>query len=85
MASKLQEMAAAGDPWAVARLAKLQTEGRAASLRGWAIKRAAAERNPGGMFDTAEQDARDIREWTDGPRPAPWRIYRLAEALRRGR
>ena len=32
-------------------------------------------------FAQALRDAADIREWTDGPRPAPWRIYRLAQAL----
>jgi hypothetical protein len=33
-------------------------------------------------FAEAMQAAREIREWTDGPRAAPWRIYRLAQALK---
>jgi hypothetical protein len=32
-------------------------------------------------FAEALRDAAEIRQWTDGPRPAPWRIYRLAQAL----
>ena len=33
------------------------------------------------IFEAAMRDAADIRQWTDGPRPAPWRVYRLAQAL----
>jgi hypothetical protein len=29
----------------------------------------------------AMRDATDIRQWTDGPKPEPWRVYRLARAL----
>jgi hypothetical protein len=30
----------------------------------------------------ALRDAADIRQWTDGARVAPWRIYRLAQAFK---
>jgi hypothetical protein len=39
----------------------------------------AAPANP--AFAEALRDAAEIRRWTDGPRAAPWRIYRLAQAL----
>ena len=64
--SKLKEMAAAGNPWAVRMLAQAQQAQSAA-------------KDP--AFAEALRDARDIREWTDGPRASSWRIYRLAEAL----
>jgi hypothetical protein len=35
-------------------------------------------------FAQALRDAADIREWTDGPKVASWRIYRLAQALMNG-
>jgi hypothetical protein len=38
--SKLKAMAAVGNPWAVATLARKQAEGRAAGLRGAAMQRA---------------------------------------------
>lgn len=34
------------------------------------------------VFAEAMRAALDIREWTDGPKPASWRVYRLAQALR---
>lgn len=64
--SKLEGMAAAGDPWAIRMLAQ------ARQARSPAKEAAFAE---------AMRDATDIREWTDGPRPASWRVYRLAQAL----
>ena len=36
-------------------------------------------------FAEAMRDARDIREWTDGPNPSDWRVGRLAQALCDGR
>jgi hypothetical protein len=65
-ASKLKAMAAAGDPWAIKMLAQ-----------------ARQARSPAkdAAFSSAMADATDIRQWTDGPRPASWRIYRLAQAL----
>jgi hypothetical protein len=65
--SKLKAMAAAGDPWAIETLAKA---------------RAQPARPKDAAFEEALRDAADIREWTDGPRPAPWRVYRLAQALK---
>ena len=41
----------------------------------------ARERPIDAAFAEALRDAAEIRQWTDGPRPAPWRIYRLAQAL----
>jgi hypothetical protein len=67
--SKLKAMAAAGDPWAVATLARLRAEAKAP----------ARPKDP--AFAEAMRDAAEIRQWTDGPRPAPWRVYRLAQAL----
>ena len=32
-------------------------------------------------FAEAMRDAADIRQWTDGPKVASWRVYRLAQAL----
>jgi hypothetical protein len=65
--SKLKAMAEAGNPWAVRMLAQARQQAQSPA------KDAA--------FSEAMRDAADIREWTDGPRPAPWRIYRLAQAL----
>lgn len=67
--SKLKQMAAAGDPWAIKMLAQ-----------------ARQARSPArdGVFAEAMRDATDIRQWTDGPRAASWRIYRLAQALNNG-
>jgi hypothetical protein len=49
----------------------------------WAIKTLAKLRAQSAKpKDDALAAATDIRQWTDGPNPAPWRIYRLAEALR---
>ncbi len=61
-------MAEAGNPWAIKTLAKMRAE--------------AARPPKGRAFDKAMQAATDIRQWTDGPNPAPWRIQRLAAALR---
>jgi len=81
--SKLKAMAAAGDPWAVATLAKARAQGRAAAARGRAIQRGlAAPRAVDPAFEQAMRDATDIRRWTDGPNAPGWRIYRLAEALK---
>lgn len=71
--SKLKAMAAAGDRWAIDTLARMQAQGRAAA------KGAAKPRNP--ALGEAMRDAEEIRQWTDGPKPAPWRVYRLAQAL----
>lgn len=27
------------------------------------------------------QAAREVRSWTDGPRPTPWRVLKLARAM----
>ena len=67
--SKLKAMAAAGNPWAIETLAKARAQAMAP----------ARSKDP--AFAEAMRDAADIREWTDGPRPAPWRVYRLAQAL----
>ena len=50
----------------------------------WAIKTLAKARAQAAQppKDDAVRAATDIRQWTDGPNPAPWRIYRLAAALR---
>ena len=45
----------------------------------WEGERIARDRDPD------VEAATDIREWTDGPKPAPWRVYRLAQALKNGR
>jgi hypothetical protein len=80
--SKLKAMAAAGDPWAVATLAKARAQGRAAAANGRAIQRGLAAPKPvDPAFAEAMRDARDIRQWTDGPNPSSWRVYRLAQAL----
>jgi hypothetical protein len=67
--SKLKAMAEAGDPWAIKMLAQ---------ARGQAMQRSPAK---DAAFSAAMRDAADIREWTDGPRAASWRIYRLAQAM----
>ena len=80
--SKLKQMAEAGDPWAVKTLREARKRGRVAGKRGAAMQRGLLvkpARDP--AFDEALRDAAEIRQWTDGPRPAPWRIYRLAQAL----
>jgi hypothetical protein len=79
-------MAEAGDPWAIATLAKARAQGRAAGLHGAAMQRGEASARPKDpAFAQAMLDAEDIRQWTDGPKPARWRIYRLAQALVDGR
>jgi hypothetical protein len=70
--SKLKAMAAVGDPWAIATLAKARAQAMAP----------ARPKDP--AFAEAMRDASDIRQWTDGPKPAPWRVYRLAQALTNG-
>jgi hypothetical protein len=70
--SKLKAMAAAGNPWAIETLAKARALASAP----------ARPKDP--AFAEAMRDATDIRQWTDGPRPAPWRVYRLAQALTDG-
>lgn len=65
--SKLKDMAEAGNLWAIQTLAKMQA---AAGL----------PKDP--AFAEALRDATDIRQWTDGPNPPPWRVYRLAQALK---
>ena len=80
--SKLKAMAEAGDAWAIKTLREAQERGRAAGKRGRAMQRGQLVKpatNP--AFEQAMRDARDIREWTDGPRASSWRIYRLAQAL----
>jgi hypothetical protein len=67
--SKLKQMAAAGNPWAIEMLAKARAQAMAP----------ARPKDP--AFTEAMRDAADIRQWTDGPRVAPWRVYRLAQAL----
>jgi hypothetical protein len=79
--SKLKQMAAAGDPWAIATLAKAQAQGRAAARRGAAMQREGTAPAKDPAFAEAMRDATDIRQWTDGPKPSPWRVYRLAQAL----
>ena len=76
--SKLKQMAEAGNPWAIETLAKARA---GATAHAAAAMREALSTGP---FAEAMRDARDIREWTDGPRPAPWRVYRLAQALKNG-
>jgi len=41
----------------------------------------AAPRPVDPVFEEAMRDAMDIRQWTDGPNPSSWRVYRLAQAL----
>jgi hypothetical protein len=67
--SKLKQMAEAGDPWAIATLAKARAQAMAP----------ARPKDP--AFAEAMRDATDVRQWTDGPKPASWRVYRLAQAL----
>jgi hypothetical protein len=67
--SKLKQMAEAGNPWAIETLAKARAQALAP----------ARPKDP--AFAEAMRDATDIRQWTDGPKPAPWRIHRLAQAL----
>jgi hypothetical protein len=71
--SKLKDMAAAGNPWAIETLAKARAQAMAP----------ARPKDP--AFAEAMRDATDIRQWTDGPRLAPWRVHRLAQALSDGR
>ena len=80
---KLRQMAEAGDPWAIKT-----TRGPGARTRGrqrrhgdaaWPLVKPATD----AALEQAMRDATDIREWTDGPRASPWRIYRLAQALNR--
>jgi hypothetical protein len=95
--SKLKRMAETGNPWAIETLARMQAQGRAAGLHGAAMQRGkrlpaerAAYREAQRLGERMARDrdppeveaARDIREWTDGPKPAPWRVYRLAQALK---
>lgn len=68
--SKLKDMAEAGNPWAIATLAKARAQALAP----------ARPKDP--AFAEALRDATDIRQWTDGPNPPPWRVYRLAQALK---
>ena len=75
--SKLKAMAEAGDQWAIETLARMRAQGRAAGLHGATMRMA---RDP----DPEAEAARDIREWTDGRRPTPWRVHRLAQALKNG-
>ena len=70
--SKLKQMAEAGNLWAIETLAKARAQAMAP----------ARLKDP--AFEQAVRDAMDIRLWTDGPRPAPWRVYRLAQALVHG-
>ena len=79
--SKLKEMAAAGDAWAIATLAKMQAEGRAAAARGAAMQRAAAAPAKDAAFEEAMREAKEILTWRLGPNAPGWRIYRLAQAL----
>ena len=65
-------MAEAGDPWAIATLAKARAQAMASA------------RPKAPAFAEAMRDATDVRQWTDGPRPASWRVYRLAQALTNG-
>jgi hypothetical protein len=67
--SKLKAMGEAGDPWAIKTLAKARAQAMAP----------ARPKNP--AFTEAMRDAMDIRQWTDGPNLASWRVYRLAQAL----
>lgn len=83
--SKLRDMAAAGDPWAIKTLRAAQERGREAGKRGQAMQRGQVVRPQETAFDEAMRDAQDIRQWTDGPNPPPWRIYRLAQVLVSGR
>jgi hypothetical protein len=79
--SKLRAMAEAGHPWAIATLAKAQALGREAGHRGAVMQREGTAPVKDAAFLEAMRDAMDIRQWTDGPKPAPWRVYRLAQAL----
>lgn len=94
--SKLKQMAEAGNPWAIETLARMQAQGRAAGLHGAAMQRGRtlpaqkaayrASQQLGERMardrDPDEEAAAEIRRWTDGPRPDPWRIHRLAKALK---
>lgn len=70
--SKLKAMAAAGNLWAIETLAKARAQAMAP----------ARPKDP--AFAEAMRDAMDIRQWTDGPKSASWRVYRLAQALKNG-
>jgi hypothetical protein len=72
MKSKLKRLAEQGNPWAIATLAKARAQATAP----------ARPKDP--AFAQAMREAADIRQWTDGPRAAPWRVYRLAQALTNG-
>jgi hypothetical protein len=78
--SKLKAMAAAGDPWAIATLAKAR-----AGATAYAAAAMRKVLSTGPFAEAAMRDATDIRQWTDGPKPASWRVYRLAQALTDGR
>jgi hypothetical protein len=67
--SKLKAMAEAGDPWAIKTLAQARAQ----------VMAPARPKDP--AFAQAMRDAMDIRQWTDGPKLASWRVYRLAQAL----
>ena len=83
MKSKLRAMAEAGDPWAIKTLREARERGRVAGKRGHAMQRGLLTKPaPDPAFAEAMRDAAEIRQWTDGPRAAPWRIYRLAQALK---
>lgn len=90
--SKLKDMAAAGNPWAIETLKRLQAQGRAAGRRGAAMQRkrraqaelpiepAAEKPAHDPAFTQAMADAKEILQWRE-PRPPTWRIYRLAMVL----
>jgi hypothetical protein len=68
-------------------MARRKSKLKAMAAQGnlWAIETLAKAQRPvvhDAAMSEAMRDARDIRQWTDGPRPAPWRVYRLAQALR---
>jgi hypothetical protein len=83
--SKLRAMAEAGNPWAIATLAKARALGREAGHRGAAMQREGTAPVKDAAFSQAMRDAKDILEWRLGPDAPGWRVFRLAQALIDGR
>ncbi len=74
--SKLKEMAAAGNPWAIKTLAEAQALGRAAAIRGIELQRArkrveAADASPVKAARVPDDDivVSVLREMEDDPPP----------------
>jgi hypothetical protein len=66
--SKLKRMAEAGNPWAIATLAKKQAEARAAGLRGAAMQRAKGDAVHAKRRDRARRESDSFGERTERDR-----------------